>query len=425
MGNSQGQLPLFVCPPICTRYLRPGCVRISQPSHVIYFVMRFLSLLLLACICFAGSTFAQIQTGADQTNLYVPSLKGKRVGMVVNHTSVIKRAGGYTHLVDSLQALGLTIKTIFAPEHGFRGQASAGEKVDNSRDAKTGISIVSLYGKNYKPTPAQLDSLDVLLFDIQDVGARFYTYISTMHYAMEAAAEAGKPFIVLDRPNPNGHLVDGPVLDPAFKSFVGMHPIPVVHGLTVGELAGMINGEKWLAGGRQVSLTVIPVKNYTHATPYELPIAPSPNLPNLQSILLYPSICFFEGTVVSVGRGTDKQFQVIGSPNPKNGRFQFTPTDKPGAVNPPNEGQLCYGLDLTQVNARKQGFTLKYVIDFYEKAPEKDKFFLKGNFIDKLYGSDQLRKQLIAGVKESAIRKSWEPALSQYKAKRKGYLLYK
>lgn len=387
--------------------------------------MRLFPVFIFLCLLAPGLAAQPLQTGADQTALYVPTLKGKRVGMIVNHTSVIRRPGGYTHVVDSLQALGVTIKTIFAPEHGFRGQASAGEKVDNSRDTKTGISIVSLYGKNYKPSPAQLDSLDVLVFDIQDVGARFYTYISTMHYAMEAAAEAGKPVVVLDRPNPNGHVVDGPVLDPAFKSFVGMHPIPVAHGLTVGELAGMINGEKWLAGGRQCTLTVIPVKNYTHATPYTLPIAPSPNLPNQQAILLYPSICFFEGTVVSVGRGTDKQFQVIGSPNPKNGPYQFTPVDKPGAMNPPQEGQLCYGLDLSRIDARKQGFTLKYVLDFYEKAPEKDKFFLKGNFIDKLYGSDQLRKQIIAGVQETAIRRSWEPALSQYKAKRKGYLLYK
>ncbi len=386
--------------------------------------MKTLLLLYLSFIIHHAS-FAQLQTGADQTNLYVSTLKGKRVGMVVNHTSVISRAGGFTHLVDSLKSLGITMKTIFAPEHGFRGQASAGEKINNGIDVKTGIAIVSLYGANHKPTPAQLDSLDVIVFDIQDVGVRFYTYISTMHYVMEACAEANKPLLILDRPNPNGHLVDGPVLDPAFKSFVGMHPIPVAHGLTVGELAGMINGEKWLPGGRQCSLTVIPVKNYTHATPYDLPIAPSPNLPNRQSILLYPSICFFEGTVVSVGRGTDKQFQVIGSPNPKNGSYQFTPVDKPGAVNPPQENQLCYGLDLSKIDARKQGFTLKYLIGFYERSPEKDKFFLKGNYIDKLYGSDQIRQQLIAGVSEKAIRKSWEPALGQYKAKRKGYLLYK
>ncbi len=385
----------------------------------------FTLLVLTYSVLTAHSSLAQIQTGADQTNLYVSTLQGKRVGLVVNHTSVIRRAGGYTHLVDSLKALGITMKTIFAPEHGFRGQASAGEKINNGIDVKTGIRIISLYGENRKPTPTQLDSLDVVVFDIQDVGTRFYTYISTMHYVMEACAEASKPLVILDRPNPNGYLIDGPVLDPAFKSFVGMHPIPIAHGLTVGELARMINGEKWLPGGRQCPLTVVPIKNYSHAMTYDLPFAPSPNLPNRQSILLYPSLCFFEGTVVSVGRGTDKQFQVIGSPNPKNGSYQFTPVDKPGAVNPPQEGQLCYGLDLSKIDARKQGFTLNYLIAFYERSPEKDKFFLKGNFIDKLYGSDQLRKQIIAGVSEKAIRNSWEPALKAYKVKRKGYLLYK
>lgn len=369
-----------------------------------------------------------LQTGAEQTSLYVSQLKGKRVGLVVNQTSVIGPAK--THLVDSLLALGVTIKTIFAPEHGFRGQASAGEKVSNSRDAKTGVSIISLYGKNLKPTAAQLDSLDVVVFDIQDVGARFYTYISTLHYVMEACAEAkkpsgGLPLILLDRPNPNGHYVDGPVLDPAFKSFVGMNQIPVVYGLTMGELARMTNGEKWLATPTACPLTVIPVKDYTHQTPYALPIAPSPNLPNQQAVWLYPSLCLFEGTVVSVGRGTDKQFQVLGSPSVSNGPYQFTPVDKPGAVNPPQKGQLCYGLDLSQIDARRQGFTLKYLIDFYQKSPDKSHFFLPGNFIDKLYGSDQLRKQLIAGVPEAAIRKSWEPALTAYKQMRKKYLLYK
>ncbi|GAB3508967.1 DUF1343 domain-containing protein [Spirosoma knui] len=366
-----------------------------------------------------------IQTGAAQTALYLPTLQGKRVGMVVNQTSIIIRSGSTsTHLVDSLAASGVKIKTIFAPEHGFRGQASAGEKVASSRDAKTGINIISLYGKNYKPTPAQLDSLDVVVFDIQDVGVRFYTYISTLHYVMEACAETGKPLIVLDRPNPNGHYVDGPVLDMKFKSFVGMHPIPVVHGLTVGELARMINGEGWLGGGKTVNLTVVPLKNYTHQTAYDLPVAPSPNLPNRQSVLLYPSLCLFEGTEVSVGRGTDKQFQVIGSPNPKNGSYQFTPVDKPGAVNPPNEGKLCYGLDLSRIDARSQGFTLKYLIDFYNKAPNKDKFILGTNFIDKLYGSDQLRLQLRAGVSEAEIRKGWTPALAAYKETRAKYLLY-
>jgi uncharacterized protein YbbC (DUF1343 family) len=368
----------------------------------------------------AQSAKAPVLPGAWQTDLYLPALKGKRVGMIVNQTSVL----GKRHLVDSLSSLGVSINTIFSPEHGFRGQASAGEKVASSRDPQTGISIVSLYGKNYKPTPAQLDSLDVLVFDIQDVGTRFYTYISTLHYVMEACAEVGKPLIVLDRPNPNGHYIDGPVLDPKFKSFVGMHPIPVVHGLTIGELARMINGENWLGGGKVTQLTVVPVKNYIHQTPYTLPIPPSPNLPNQQAILLYPSLCLFEGTVVSVGRGTDRQFQVIGSPNPKNGPYQFTPVDKAGAINPPQEGQLCYGLDLSSIDAYKLGFSLKYIIGFYQKAPDKNKYILGTNFLDKLYGSDQLRLQLEAGVPESKIRQSWQPALNAYKTMRKKYVLY-
>ncbi len=386
------------------------------------------SLLLIQMAGFSQSApLAALQTGAEQTNLYVSTLKGKRVGMVVNQTSVIGSAK--THVVDSLLALGISVKTIFAPEHGFRGEASAGDKIANSRDPKTGVSIISLYGKNLKPTPAQLDSLDVLVFDIQDVGARFYTYISTLHYVMEACADAKKPLLLLDRPNPNGHYVDGPVLDPAFKSFVGMHPIPIVHGLTIGELANMINGENWLkpstgTPGLACPLTVIPVKNYTHQTPYDLPVAPSPNLPNRQAVLLYPSLCLFEGTVVSVGRGTNKQFQVIGSPDYTAGPFTFTPVDTPGALNPPQEGKLCYGYDLTKIDARKQQLTLKYLLDFYQKSPDKAKFILATNFIDKLYGSDQLRKQLIAGVNETAIRKNWEPALGQYKVMRKKYLLY-
>ncbi|KAA9357219.1 exo-beta-N-acetylmuramidase NamZ family protein [Larkinella humicola] len=373
------------------------------------------------------ATAEPIRTGAEQMNLYLPSLLGKRVGLIVNHTSVI----GKTHLVDSLLAKGVTIKTIFAPEHGFRGQATDGEHVANGRDPRSGVPIISLYGANRKPTPAQLDSLDVLLFDIQDVGTRFYTYISTMHYAMEACAENKKSFIVLDRPNPNGSYVEGPILDPRFRSFVGMHPVPILHGLTVGELARMINGEKWLKRPDTASvdllcpLTVVPVKNYTHQLPYTLPVAPSPNLPNQQAILLYPTLCLFEGTVVSVGRGTDKQFQVIGSPkNPKFGSYQFTPVDKPGAMNPPQEGQLCYGMDLSGIDATRQGLTLKYLIDFYKKAVDKDKFFLATNYIHKLYGNDQLPLQLKMGLSEDAIRKTWEPGLSQYKEMRKKYLLY-
>lgn len=362
-----------------------------------------------------------IQTGADQTNLYLPVLKGKRVGLVVNHTSTI----GKTHLADSLLALGITIKTIFAPEHGFRGEATDGETIANSRDTRTGVMIASLYGANRKPSPGQMDSLDVVIFDIQDVGTRFYTYISTMNYVMEACADANKPLIILDRPNPNGHYIDGPVLDPKFKSFVGMNPIPVVHGLTVGELAGMINGEAWLGPGKKAPLTVIPVKNYTHQTPYILPIRPSPNLPNQQAVLLYPSLCFFEGTVVSVGRGTDRQFQVIGAPNTKYGPYTFTPQDKPGAVNPPQEGKLCYGLDLSRLPVARDSMMLDYFFDFYNRAADKSAFFLPKSSVDRLAGTDQLRLQMVAGVSPQTIRKSWEPALQAYKVMRKKYLLYK
>ncbi|GAB3701841.1 DUF1343 domain-containing protein [Spirosoma flavus] len=352
--------------------------------------------------------------------LYLPALQGKRVGLVVNHTSII----GKTHLADTLLARGIAVKTIFAPEHGFRGDATDGATINNARDTRTGVMIASLYGDTRKPTPQQMDSLDVIVFDIQDVGARFYTYTSTMHYVMEACAEANKPMIVLDRPNPNGHYVDGPVLDPKFKSFVGLNPIPVVYGLTIGELANMINGEGWLAGAKTCKLTIIPLKNYTHQTPYVLPVAPSPNLPNQQSILLYPSICFFEGTVVSVGRGTDKQFQVIGSPFTKYGPYTFTPVDKPGAINPPMEGQLCYGLDLSNVAVSKKGLMLNYIFDFMKRASDKNKFFLATNYIDRLAGTDQFRLQLMTGVSEEKIRQSWQPALNAYKVKRKKYLLY-
>ncbi|MBC3785568.1 exo-beta-N-acetylmuramidase NamZ family protein [Spirosoma utsteinense] len=387
--------------------------------------LLFLGLSLLATACLAQNNTtppgSQLLVGAAQTNLYLPALKGKRVGMVVNHTSRI----GQTHLVDSLIARGITIKTIFAPEHGFRGEATDGEKISNSRDPRTGVMITSLYGKNQKPSPAQMDSLDVIIFDIQDVGTRFYTYISTMHYVMEACAESQKPLIVLDRPNPNGHYIDGPVLDPKFKSFVGLHPIPVVHGLTVGELARMINGEGWLGPGRTCPLTVIPVKNYTHQTPYVLPVRPSPNLPNQQAVLLYPSLCFFEGTVVSVGRGTDKQFQVIGSPYTKYGPYTFTPVDKPGAMNPPLEGKLCYGLDMSTVAISKNSLMLDYFFDFFNRASDKSKFFLAGGGIDRLAGTDQLRLQMVAGVPAETIRKSWQPAISAYKQTRQKYLLYR
>jgi uncharacterized protein YbbC (DUF1343 family) len=376
----------------------------------------------VATACASTQTDApkSLKTGAEQTNLYVSDLKGKTIALVVNHTSTI----GKTHLADSLLSLGIKIKTIFAPEHGFRGTADAGEHVANGIDKKTGLPIVSLYGSNKKPSAAQLEGIDVVIFDIQDVGARFYTYTSTMHYVMEACAEQSKKLLILDRPNPNGHYVDGQVLDKKFASFVGLNPVPVVHGCTVGELAQMINGEGWLAGNKKCNLQIIKCSGYKHSTAYNPPIATSPNLPNLQSMLLYPSICFFEGTDVSVGRGTDKQFQVIGSPNPKNGNFTFTPEDKSGAKNPPQKGKLCYGEDLSKIDARKQEFTLKYIIDYYQKSDNKAKFFSSPSFFDKLAGSDSLRKQIIAGLSEMQIRASWKTDLDKYKTIRKKYLLY-
>lgn len=373
-----------------------------------------------ACASTQADTPKSLKTGAEQTNLYVPNLKGKTIALVVNHTSMI----GKTHLADSLLSLGIKIKTIFAPEHGFRGTADAGEHVANGIDKKTGLPIISLYGNNKKPNGTQLEGIDIVIFDIQDVGVRFYTYTSTMHYVMEACAEQSKKLLILDRPNPNGHYVDGQVLDKKFASFVGLNPVPVVHGCTVGELAQMINGESWLAGNKTCNIQIIKCLGYKHSTSYDPPIAPSPNLPNLQSMLLYPSICFFEGTEVSVGRGTDKQFQVIGSPNPKNGSFTFTPEDKLGAKNPPQKGKLCFGKDLSQTDARKQGFSLSYVIDFYQKSDSKAIFFSSPSFFDKLAGSDTTRKQIIAGLTETQIRATWQTDLDKYKTIRKKYLLY-
>lgn len=373
-----------------------------------------------ACASTQTDVSKSLKTGAEQTNLYVPDLKGKTVALVVNHTSMI----GKTHLADSLLSLGIKIKTIFAPEHGFRGTADAGEHVANGIDKKTSLPIVSLYGANKKPSATQLEGIDVVIFDIQDVGVRFYTYTSTMHYVMEACAEQSKKLLILDRPNPNGHYVDGQVLDKKFASFVGLNPVPIVHGCTVGELAQMINGEGWLSGSRKCNMQIIKCLGYKHSMVYNPPVATSPNLPNLQSMLLYPSICFFEGTDVSVGRGTDKQFQVIGSPNSTNGNFTFTPEDKPGAKNPPQKGKLCYGEDLSAINARKQEFTLKYVINFYQKSENKIKFFSSPSFFDKLAGSDTLRKQIIAGMSEKQIRRSWKVDLDKYITIRKKYLLY-
>lgn len=338
-----------------------------------------------------------------------------------NQTSVV----GDRHLVDVLFEKGVDLKFAFAPEHGFRGNIERGEKVSNEMDEQTGLPLYSLYGKNEK-ADSIVASVDVMIFDLQDVGARFYTYITSMHRVMQLCANHGKKLIVLDRPNPNGDQVDGPVRkDDKFKSGVSFHKIAMIHGLTVGELAKMINGEGWLDGGKQCDLEVIPVANYDHSMPYELPVIPSPSLPNHLSVRLYMSLCLFEGTDISVGRGTDWPFQVLGYPDPVFGDFTFTPGTKPGmAAHVEQQGKLCYGLDLRELDPQEQTFTLKYLLDFYEKAPFKDKFFARPEFFDKLAGTDELRKQIIAGKTEEEIRASWTADLTAYKAMRKKYLLY-
>lgn len=356
---------------------------------------------------------------AYQTEEYLPFLKGKSVGMVVNQTSTIDQV----HLVDSLRSLEINIIKVFAPEHGFRGDADAGATVKSGTDQKTGLPIISLYGKNKKPTKDQLEDLDVVIFDIQDVGARFYTYISTMHYVMEACAENGIPLLILDRPNPNGMYIDGPILEMEHQSFVGMHPIPILHGLTVAELAQMINGEKWLKNEVQCELKIIKNKNYDHSDSYSLPIKPSPNLPNDLSIDLYPSLCLFEGTVISVGRGTEKPFQQIGHPVLKDFEHTFTPESMPGSsINPPFEDKKCFGIDFEEKDF-EEGISLKYLIEFYKVFPDKDEYF--NSFLTKLAGTASLRQQIEAGFSEEEIKMSWDAGLEGYMEMRKEYLIYK
>jgi len=370
---------------------------------------------------------AEIITGADQTSLYMDYLKGKNVGMVINQTSVIGK--NLTLTVDSFQRAGITIKKIFGPEHGFRGNASNGAEVNNSTDPSSGIPVVSLYGnKHYKPTPEDLDGIDLVVFDIQDVGARFYTYLSTLHYVMEACAENNIELMILDRPNPNGFYVDGPVLDTAFRSFVGLNPIPVVFGLTVAEYAQMLNGEGWLRNHVQCKLKIVKVANYTHQMGYRLPVSPSPNLNTEKSILLYPSVCLFEGTSLSLGRGTMLPFLQIGHPLLKGTyTFSFKPVSIPGmSEDPPQKDKVCYGIDLENYDTdliRSSGkINLSWLMELYKAFPDKVHFF--NAYFSKLAGTDQLRKQIEAGESEQQIRASWEPALSRYKNMRKKYLLY-
>ena len=367
----------------------------------------------------------EILPGVQQTNLYLNLLASKNVAVVANQTSVIiKDKNNYTHLVDSLLSLDINIKKAFSPEHGFRGNADAGEKVIDEIDAKTEIPIVSLYGSNKKPSKEQLKGIDIVVFDIQDVGVRFYTYISTLHYVMEACAELGIPMLVFDRPNPNGHYIDGPTLEIEHTSFVGMHPIPVVYGMTIGEYAQMINGEHWLKNNVKCDLTVIPLQNYIHSKFYSIPIKPSPNLPNDKAINLYPSLCFFEGTNVSVGRGTEKQFQIYGSPFMKRTslNFCFTPQPNAGAKHPMHENIECCGFDLSNIKDLHK-IDVSYLIKAYSLTEDKSKFF--NNFFTKLAGTTKLQKQLENKKSAKEIYASWQPKIEEFKKVRQKYLLYK
>ena len=380
----------------------------------------------------------EIIVGANQIETYLSLLKGKRVGIVANQASVIfKNHSSYTHIVDSLLALKIKVANVFAPEHGFRGTADAGELIKDGIDVKTGVPIISLYGDNKKPKLEQIkqtkkyeqdiesgiSGIDIMLFDLQDVGVRFYTYISTLHYVMEACAESNIPLIILDRPNPNGHYIDGPILDMENTSFVGMHPIPVAHGMTIGEYAKMINGEKWLKNDVQCELKVIPIKNYTHNLVYSLPIKPSPNLPNDKAINLYPSLCFFEGTNVSAGRGTVTQFQIFGSPFLDSDLydFQFIPQPNEGAKYPKHQGKLCFGRNLT-LNKNLNSLNLSWLIDAYKNTENKSKFF--NAFFIKLAGTKKLQQQIEAGLSEAQIKATWQDGLENFKKTRAKYVIY-
>lgn len=390
---------------------------------------KFINLVLI-CLIFLESIHSKAQTkpdlcfktGADRPELYLPLLKNKTIGVVTNQTGLMSDR---THLVDFLVKNNIKIKTIFAPEHGFRGTADAGEHVKNGVDAKTGLPIVSLYGANKKPSAQQLVGINVILFDIQDVGVRFYTYISTLAYVMEAAAENNKEVVVLDRPNPHDGYTDGPILKSNWSSFVGLHPVPVVYGLTIGEYGSMVNGENWLKNSLKAQYTVVPMLGYHKKSRYPILDRPSPNLPNDLSINLYPSLCFFEGTQVSVGRGTDLPFQIYGSPWTKNLPYQFTPKPNYGAKDPFLNRKLCYGENLSQNMDDLRILNLSWLLKAYKnyKNPNQD-FFLKNLFFDKLAGSDELRKQILAGKTETEIRASWQQGLSDFEKIRSKYRIY-
>ena len=384
------------------------------------FITVSVAFIILSC---GGAGKDLLLTGADQNDLYVPLIKDKSVAVVANQTSM----AGKIHLVDHLVGLDMNVRVIFAPEHGFRDLADAGETIEDGMDEATGIKVTSLYGRHLKPTPEDLSGIDVVLFDIQDVGARFYTYISTLHYVLEACAENGVKCIVLDRPNPNGFYFDGNIADTSYRSFVGMHPVPIVHGMTVGEYARMVNGEGWLTGGAICDLTVVSCRNYTHDTLYDLPVKPSPNLPNQTSVYLYPSLCFFEGTNLSLGRGTPFPFQVYGSPDLPDRGFSFTPESVPGAANPPLLGIKCNGTDLRNAIQDKivpsPQLNLNWIIDAYNDFPDKDNFFTP--YFDVLASGPALREQIRKGMSAEEIRESWKDGLEKFGKIREKYLLYK
>lgn len=386
------------------------------------------ALLLVGALSWAASAHAQklptpITVGAERMDLLLPTLQGKRVALMVNQSSLVGSTG--THLVDTLLSQGINIVRLFVPEHGLRGKVDAGKNVRSGVDEKTGLPVVSLYGQRKRPTPEMLADIDLLVFDLQDVGTRFYTYISSMHYLMEACAEEGKTFVVCDRPNPND-FIDGPILEPDCRSFIGVDPLPVAHGMTVGELALMIDGERWLRGGNTCHVKVIPMAGWSHGDPYELPVRPSPNLPNSRSIKLYPSLCFFEATIMSVGRGTSKPFQAIGYPDKRFGSIVYTPQIKLGEdSNPRHKGKLCYGTDYTSVSLPKRQIALGPLLDYYRKADSLGlQLINQRQLFDLLAGTKKLRQQLSSGLSEEEIRTSWQAGLKDFQAKRARYLLY-
>lgn len=389
-------------------------------TFLIHVLWGFVSL--SSCKAQNPSTDTKIEVAANRTELYLNKLSSKNVGIVANQTSVIFKEKGYTHLVDSLQSLQIAIKKVFSPEHGFRGKANAAEKVNNSIDTKTGLPIISLYGKHKKPIPQDLKGIDLMVFDIQDVGVRFYTYISTLHYVMEACAENNITLIVLDRPNPNGHYIDGPTLNPTYSSFVGKHPVPLVYGMTIGEYAQMINGEKWLKNGIQCDLEIIPLNNYTHQSQYSLPIPPSPNLPNDKAINLYPSLGFFEGTPINAGRGTHFQFQRYGSAIFPKSDFSYTPKSNYGSTYPKDQNKICYGVDLKNVE-RLSKINIKWLQDAYNKYPNKKEFFGKTFTIHA--GDTTLQQQISNQSSSKLIKTSWHADIVEFKKTRHKYLIYK